>query len=81
MRMICAALILSAAAFPASATTFEKADLDGDGFVSEREFAATQNFEAVRVFNRADLENDGLLTPAEFRRAHRLFSRTLAYEN
>ena len=49
---------------PHAAKAFNKADKDGDGFLSKEEFLAR----AEMIFNRKDKNADGKLSPEELRR-------------
>lgn len=75
-----AAVALALAAAPSHAsdafiTSFDRADLNGDGAISEVEYRRTQGFIAQQFFFRADRDNDRSLTPQEFKTVRRLGER------
>lgn len=75
MRIAVLAFVFGAVAAPVWANSFDKADLNMDGAVSQMEFERTQGFERQRFFHRADLDNDRSLTKEEFKGSERLYRR------
>ena len=62
-----AAILAPIAAQAMPSPRFERADVNRDGAISEREFYRTQSYERHAFFFRADRDNDRRLTPEEFK--------------
>ena len=72
---IAIAAITFAASSPAAAVSFEKADINGDGFVTIDEYKRTHPFERRRDFHQADRRKDGRLDREEYDNVARLIER------